>query len=815
MTGHPLSLRFGELLRDYRRTAGLTQEELAERAGISPRSISEMERGGAHVPRRDTVALLASALELDDTARQGFEALVDDRRRSLMSDTESAFEHERQRARHNLPRPLTSFVGRESELQELPRLLSSSPLLTLVGAGGVGKTRLAQELARNQGESYIDGVWLVELAGLTDASLLPVTVAAAVGLHDLQARDVTGALTEYLSDRGLLLVLDNCEHLVDACADLVVHLLRHCRELHVLATSREPLVIPGEIIRRVSPLTVPDLQQSTEPLRLAESPAVRLFVERARAVNPSLTLSALNAPAIARICIGVDGIPLAVELAAARTRMLSVEQLAERLEQDAGVLAATNRTGLPQHRTMRATLDWSHAFLGDEEQVLLRRLSVFAGAWTLAMAERVCGGAGIEQDAVLDVLAQLVDRSLVLVDARSVVARYRLLEPVRQYAAERLEASGESATFKARHAAAMLELAFAHQAGAAGPDEIASLDRLESEHDNLRAALRWSLSHDQGSSALRCTAALFRFWERRGHFQEGCAWLESALANVPEAPTPARGWALNALAFLCWRGGDLERARPVAEAALSVARAVGTPLDVAQALLNLGMVAYMRNAPTLALPYLEESVAEARQGGNLPQLSLALTFLARTRLWIDGPFDRHARLALEEALQLARSAQSRYAAGHALATLGDLIWGQGDTWQAAPRWREALLVRSQLDDRRGIAGCIERLALVLAASDRFMAAAWMFGAAEARRRGLGITLRHDEEIDHEYLLSVTQRTLRANFAGAFAAGLASAPDEAVARALDETRALEFLGTVDGRIPGFEHAAGVVLPDPGV
>jgi non-specific serine/threonine protein kinase len=810
VTDSQVSAHFGDVLRDYRRAAGLTQEELAERAGISPRSISEMERGGAHVPRRDTVALLAGALELAGPERDAFVALIDQRRRQLTSAThgDPIFEQ----PRHNLPRLLTSFVGREPDLEQLAPLVASSPLLTLVGAGGVGKTRLAQELVRQLAGSYVDGSWLVELASLIDATLLPGAIAAAVGLHDIQTRNVTGVLTDYLSQRRLLLVLDNCEHLVDACAELVVHLLRACRGLHVLVTSREPLAIPGEVIRRVLPLEVPDLQKPLVPQQLMYSAAVRLFIERARAVNPSMALNAQNAAAIARICVGVDGIPLAIELAAARTRMLSVEQLAERLEYDAGVLAATNRGGLPQHRTMRATLDWSHAFLGEGEQVLLRRLSVFAGGWTLAAAESVCSGDGVERDSVLDLLAQLVDRSLVQVDARDAVARFRLLEPVRQYAAERLEAAGESATTRARHAAAMLVLVFTHQAGGPGPDEIASLDRLEVEHDNLRAALRWTLSHGEGLAALRCSAALFRFWERRGHFQEGCAWLERTLRSVSDAPTPARGWALNALAFLCWRGGDTGRARPIAEEALTVTRAVGEPRDVAQALLNLGMIAYVRNAPVLALPYLEESVAEARQGGNVPQLSLALTFLARTRLWIEGPFDRRARLALEESLDLARSAESLYATGHALATLGDLVWGQGDTQQAVPLWREATLVRARLTDRRGIAGCLERLALVLAASDRFSEAAWLFGAAEAQHRVLGIALRHDEEIDHEHLLSVTQRSLGAAFAEAFDAGQASASDQAVARALEETRVLV---TVDCRVPGLEHAAGVVLPHPGV
>jgi predicted ATPase/DNA-binding XRE family transcriptional regulator len=808
--GDEASAQFGDLLRDYRRAAGLTQEELAERAGVSPRSISEMERGGQHVPRRDTVELLARALELQGAERQAFAALIDARRRQSANPQPDA---PLERQPHNLPRVLTSFVGRERELEELASLLATSPLLTLVGAGGVGKTRLAQELVREQASSYLDGGWLVELAGLTEASLLPGAVAAAVGLPDIQASNPTGALTEYLRSRHLLLVLDNCEHLVDACAELVAHLLRVCRGLHVLASSREPLGISGEVIRRVLPLAVPDLQQPLSADQLTHNPAVRLFLERARAVSPSLTLSPHNAQAIARICNGVAGIPLAIELAAARTRLLSVDQLADRLDQDAGILAGTNRVSLPQHRTMRATLDWSHAFLGEEEQALLRRLSVFAGGWSLALAEDVCSGTDLERESILDLLAQLVDRSLVLVDASETVARFRLLEPVRQYAAERLEASGESAIFRARHAATLLDLVSTEQAGAPGPDEVGSLDRVELEHDNVRAALRWTLSQDQGLDALRCSAALFRFWERRGHFQEGCAWLERALRSAPAASkTPERGWALNALAFLYWRGGDTERARPAAEEALVVAQASGAGRDVAQALLNLGMIAYVRNAPSLALPYLEDSVAAARGGGNVPQLSLALTFLGRTRLWLEGPFDVRARLVLEESLALARSAQSLYVTGHALATLGDLVWGQGDTQRAAELWREATLVRASLTDRRGIAGCLERLALVLAASDRFLAAAWLFGAAEAQHRLLGIALRHDEEIDHEHLLAVTQRSLGKDFAEAYAAGQASASDEAVARAIGDTRELGS-GAVDRGVPRLEHAAGVVFPHP--
>jgi non-specific serine/threonine protein kinase len=312
------------------------------------------------------------------------------------------------------------------------------------------------------------------------------------------------------------------------------------------------------------------------------------------------------------------------------------------------------------------------------------------------------------------------------------------------------------------------------------------LDRLEVEHDNLRAALRWALSHDP-TSALLCSAALFRFWERRGHFQEGCAWLEQALRSAQNAPARVRGWALNALAFLCWRGRDMERASPIAEQALLISQMDGTPRDVAQALLNLGMIAYMRNEPLRALARLQASVAAAREGGNLPQLSLALTFLGRTLMSINGPFDGASAEALEESLVLAQTAESRYATGHALATLGDLVWRQGNAERALPLWRQALVVRSELTDRRGIAGCLERLALVLAATQRFTSAAWLFGAAEAQHRVLAIALRHDEEIDHQSLLSATHDYLGEAFDEVWSAGQASATDDAIARALEETR----------------------------
>ncbi len=778
------SRKFGDLLREYRRAAGLTQEELAERAGVSPRSISELERGGAHVPRRDTIGLLARALGLDAPSRAAFEALVEHRRKAR-----PATESRQARARpapsfpptaglsgqHNLPRSLTSFVGRERELNELGVLLDTAPLLTLVGAGGVGKTRLAHELVRTRSASYADGSWLVEVSELADAALLPGAVAAAIGLRDLNTRNLTDTLATYLERKQLLLALDNCEHLIDGCAELAAHLLRRCPRLQVLATSREPLSIPGEITSLVQPLDLPL--------------ATRLFLERAAAANHDLALTEQSAPAIERICVAVDGIPLALELAAARTRMLSVHQIAQRLDHDGALLAATSRIAPPQHRTIRATIDWSHDLLGENEQVLLRRLSIFAGGWSLDMAEQVCAGGAISSASVLDLLAQLVEKSMVQVDALESVSRYRLLEPIRQYALDRLEASAEGGQYRARHAAALFALVRGGPEQAQGPDEIRALDRVAAEHANLRVALRWALINQQTEDVLDTAAWLFRFWERRGHFQEGCAWLEQALAlpDVDRVSATVRIRALNALAFLYWRGGEADRATPLAARALAAAREHGQTRGVAQALLNLGMAAYLQHDYQTAIDCLSESLPVAREAEAMPLLSVASTFLGRTLFWVRGASDPRVLSLLEESLALAESVHSHYAAGHALATLGDVRWAQGTMPDAVALWRRALRVVCELEDRRGIAGCLERLALVLSTRGQLEPAAWLFGAADGQHTALGIQRRVDDAVDHAHFVAANeQNQVRHACAEAWADGQAASIEASIQRALELT-----------------------------
>jgi predicted ATPase/DNA-binding SARP family transcriptional activator len=423
---------------------------------------------------------------------------------------------------HNLPASVTTFVGREQELIEVQERLASGRLLTLTGVGGCGKTRLALEAARLVLDRYSDGVWLVELASLADARLVPHSVAAVVGVRETAGQSITDALVARLGARCLLLVLDNCEHLLDACARLIDALLRFCPEIDVLATSREVLGLTGEIAWRVPSLAVPDLRRLPALVELQHNPAVRLFVERAVAAEPRFRLTERNAPAVAQICVRLDGIPLALELGAARVAALSADQLAARLDQRFRLLTGGSRAALPRQQTLRATLSWSYGLLGEPEQYLFKRLSVFAGGWTLEAAETVCSAEELPREDVLDLLGRLVSKSLVATEESAEgTKRYQLLETVREYAREQLLARGEGEAVQQRHANYYLEFVEALdpeqlvRASALGINAL-TIDQLEREQDNLRASLRWWIELRDAERAVRQAAAVFPIWFFRG-----------------------------------------------------------------------------------------------------------------------------------------------------------------------------------------------------------------------------------------------------------------------------------------------------------
>jgi predicted ATPase/DNA-binding SARP family transcriptional activator len=478
-----------------------------------------------------------------------------------------------------LPDPLTSFIGRERELVDVERLIGRARLLTLTGAGGAGKTRLALAAAEKVRPHYPDGVWFVDLAAVAESISVADAVAEALGLDSGAAPSRDRALVGQLKGRTLLIVLDNCEHLLAACAQLVTALLAGCPHVDVLATSREPLHAQGEYTFRVPSLALPPPARQTDPdlAQLGQMAAVRLFVERAAQVRPGFVLDADNAQGVVDLCRRLDGMPLALELAAARIAVLEPAEIVERLGDALSVLGG-GPNGVTRQRTLRGTLEWSHDLLTEPEQVLLRRLSVFSGGFTLTAIEAVCADPQLHRAELLDLLAKLVDKSLVVSEKTTEGTRYRQLETVRQFGTENLDRAGETLQRQAAHCAYFLDFAVAHNPERATGVVIEQPKLIDGEHDNLRAALRWSVAHDP-EAALRLAASLWRFWFLRGHSVEGARWVERALAVAPE-PTRPRAAALIGLTGLDSRQGRSDRHRALGAEAMTIVRLIGEPDEV-------------------------------------------------------------------------------------------------------------------------------------------------------------------------------------------------------------------------------------------
>ena len=503
---------------------------------------------------------------------------------------------------NNLPQQVTSFIGREKEIGEVKTLLDKTRLLTLTGSGGCGKTRLSLQVAADVLENYPDGVWLVELASLCDSSLVPQSVAQVLGVTEEPDKPLVQTLVAALKDRKMLLVLDNCEHVLSVCARLVDTLIRACPTLKVLASSREGLGIAGETVYRIPPLSLPDLKHTATPASLSMYEAVRLFVDRAVAVLPAFVVTNQNAPALASLCHRLDGIPLAIELAAARVRSMSVEEINSKLDNCFRLLTGGSRTALPRQQTLRALIDWSYDLLSDQKKTVLCRLSVFAGGWTLAAAEQVgvgesLSGEGIEDWEMLDLLTSLVDKSLVFAQTQGEATRYGLLETVRQYARDRLAESGESLVVRVRHANYFLTLIEEIKSKLNGSEQVQWFGALEEEHDNLRQALTLYAEDiedaEAGEKGLRLGAALQRFWWTRGYLSEGRERLGALLAHpAAQERTKARADALNGAGSLAWMQGDYGGARVLLEESLTMKRELGDRKGIAYSLNNLASVAH-------------------------------------------------------------------------------------------------------------------------------------------------------------------------------------------------------------------------------
>ncbi len=685
---------------------------------------------------------------------------------------------------NNLPRQLTSFVGRQREMAELKRLLSITCLLTLTGVGGAGKTRLALQVAADLLDEYPEGVWLVEFSSLSDPTLVPQTVASVLDVPEQPGRSLTDTLTDYLRPKSLLLILDNCEHLLSGCARLAEILLRASPHLRILATSREGLGIAGELTHRVPSLSLPDPQHLPPLESLPQYEAVRLFTERAAFSQPGFAVTASNAPAIAQICSRLDGVPLAIELAAARVKVLSVEQISKRLDDRFRLLTGGTRTGLPRQQTLRATMDWSYELLPEKEREVLRRLSVFAGGWTLETAESVCSGKCIKGHEVLDLLTHLVEKSLCVVDTQSSEARYRLPETVRQYGLDRLLESGEAADVRKRHRDWYLDLAERAEPELFGPGQEVWLNRLETEHDNLRAALEWSRTEEGGAEAgLRLVGAIHGLWFMHGYWSEGRMWFESALARSGEGPRSALPKALQGAANLTWRQGDYGRATALCKKGLVLCRELGDKEGTTRFLIQLGIVVARQGDPARATALFEDGLTMARALGNKWVTSMALAQLGMTAVRVQRDYERAAAL-LGESLSLARETGDKWRIAYSLRGAGIVALHQGDHGRAAAFYTESLALCRELGERWVTEECLDGLAGVACAQGRHEQAARLFGAAETLRETLGRQPLWEDQADHDQRVASTRDALGdVVFAAAWAEGRAMTLEQAVEYAL--------------------------------
>jgi predicted ATPase/class 3 adenylate cyclase len=599
---------------------------------------------------------------------------------------------------NNLPAQLTTFVGRERELSEVAALLAECRLVTLAGAGGAGKTRLAIQAARQLQGAFPHGIWLVELAPLADPLLVPQAALAVLGLQEDGQRTPLQILIDYLQPKTLLLLLDNCEHLIAACAELSDALLRACPQLRILASSREALGVAGEAAYRVPSLAAPAAEEMALE-ELASLDAVRLFVERAAAARPGFTLNEQNAAAVAQICRRLDGIPLAIELAAARVKVLAPEQIAARLDDRFRLLTGGSRTALPRQQTLRALIDWSYSLLAPEEQQLLRRLAVFTGGWTLEAAETVCAGEGIEPYDVLDLLARLVDKSLVLLVEEEGAVRYRRLETIRQYAREKFAESDEAATVRDRHLAYIVAFCEQADAGLQLVDAPSSWRLLGQEVDNIRAALEWALPRAP-ESALRICGALRHFWSMSGYGVEGERWTNLALSAVENAPAPGgeaerkqrqryQARALVALAWCYVAIGRSTQGVQASEQAIALYRQTEPvePIELALALLVLGQAHFFLGNNEVSRTALEESAALARASRATFAEVFALSIISRVRAVLDDDLSGAEAIA-GEALRRADQGEMAFLGTMLTYNLGLIALGQGDFTAARRHFEE-------------------------------------------------------------------------------------------------------------------------------
>jgi non-specific serine/threonine protein kinase len=768
---------------------GLTQQQLAARINYSTVALKKIEAEERR-PSPEVVERLVEVFNIPAQERIKFSRFA----RGDWSSAPSLMDEEApwrasteplaQPPRSNLPATFTSLIGRDKDIAAVHDYLTNPDirLVTLIGPGGIGKTRLCIESARESQSHFPDGVFFVALAPLDQPSLIPSAILQALGYIEKNNLSPEEGLIEGIANKRMLLVLDNCEHLIEDVARLVASLLSSCSRLKILTTSREALRIPGEWLYSVPALDLPKENSVVDIETISEFPALVLFAERARAVRSDFALNAENIRAVAAICSQLAGLPLAIELIAARVKTLSIEQIAARLADRFALLTSGSRVASSRQQTLRATLDWSYELLTETERELFRQLSVFVGGFTLEALESV---ALLDADqSILDALSRLVDKSLLLVEQQD-QPRYGFLEPIRQYARDKLNETRETNLIQDRHLNYYLRVAEEAEPYLFGAGQRDWKNRLEWDHDNLRVALAWSLESNQIEAGLKMAGALAWFWHSKGHLSEGNLWLEKLLASGLGIQGKERAKALRASSLLSMDTGNYIRARAFAESSVQLYREMGDNQGVGLALADLGAVLHHEGKREEAIESFEEGLRLLRATGERWGIAYALVWLGDP-LFRMGDLER-AATSWEEGLRLAQGLGDHNLIAWSLSGLADVARLRGDYKRATGMFKESLsLLYQSSGDKIGPPFTLEALALVAVALGDAKRAARLWGAAAAWREAINLPLALVYQRD--YAASVTQARTQLGeegYASAWSEGHAMSPEQAIALALEE------------------------------
>lgn len=727
---------FGMILRKFRLAAGLSQEALAERAKMSTDAISALERGARQAPQRQTLALLVAALGLDGDERAEFEATAvrpsHPRNRPAVSYLIST------QPRDNLPASLTSFVGRDIELTELCNLADHARLITLIGPGGVGKSRLSVEAARTLQARFLQGTRIVELTPITDGNLVVPAICHAFGIQEQPPAPLIETLVTVLRESRALLVVDNCEHLLQPLAETVSLMLSRCSNLCVIATSREPLRIAGEVLYHVDPLALPST--AYEAIELEEFkliPAVQLFLDRAQAMSPDFSIGEKDKGPLDTICRRLDGIPLAIELAAARVAVLDISEIADRLEQRFHLLTSGKRTGVAHHRTLRALVDWSYEQLSVAERILFRRLAILAGPWTIATAEHIVSDSQLEASQIFDLMTELQAKSLITID-RTRGVRFGFLQTLREYAQELLHESGEASQFERRHAEYFLNVVIGSEQLLRGKEQQDAVDRITAELDDVRHALNFAEQHPElTATGLLALATMTRYWVASGTFSEGRQllerWLDTARASSLEL-----GKALACAAYFSINEGNLANALVYARRADAILRDSNDEWWSTYAGLSL-LTSCLLCAESVEEEDLLAAHARAASLDDPWLLALALHPLA-LRAMGEGAIQR-GRSLLEEILELNRRTGDPFSLAGCALLLARYVFTRTDPSRAAQLISEAASIMEPRNHAAILALCAESLAPIAIQCGRMTEAALLLGSGRGLRAASGTTQR--------------------------------------------------------------------------